>query len=93
METLIDKGKISSFESEVDNEICYTGGVYDELTGLYYLNARYYNSDDGNFLSQDTYRSGKLYGYCGGNPISYIDPSGHSAVVVSGGAYKKSKKI
>lgn len=80
------------FESEVDNEICYTGGVYDELTGLYYLNARYYDSDDGNFLSQDTYRGGNLYGYCGGNPISYIDPSGHSAVVVSGGAYKKSKK-
>ena len=80
------------FESEVDNEICYTGGVYDELTGLYYLNVRYYDSDDGNFLSQDTYRGGNLYGYCGGNPISYIDPSGHSAVVVSGGAYKKSKK-
>ena len=80
------------FGSEVENEICYTGGVYDELTGLYYLNARYYDSDAGNFLSQDTYRVGNLYGYCGGNPISYIDPSGHSAVVISGGSYKKSKK-
>lgn len=38
------------------NEICYTGGVYDETTGLYYLNARYYDPEDGVFLSQDTYR-------------------------------------
>lgn len=72
------------FASEVDNEICYTGGVYDELTGLYYLNARYYDSDEGVFLSQDTYRgenndagSWNLYGYCAGNPINYVDPSGH----------------
>lgn len=85
-------GTDERFESEVENEICYTGGVYDELTGLYYLNARYYDSDNGVFLSQDTYRGGNLYGYCGGNPISYIDPSGHSAVVVSGGVYEKAKK-
>ena len=32
------------------------GGIYDENTGLYYLNARYYDSNDGEFLSQDTYR-------------------------------------
>lgn len=74
------------------NEIRYTGGVYDEVTGLYYLNARYYNSGAGSFLSQDTYRVGNLYGYCNNNPISYIDPSGHSSVVVSGGVYKQSKK-
>ena len=29
------------------NEICYTGGIYDKKTGLYYLNARYYNPEDG----------------------------------------------
>ena len=42
--------------TDFENEICYTGGIYDELTGLYYLNARYYNPDEGVFLSQDTYR-------------------------------------
>ena len=80
------------FDSCVDNEICYTSGVYDELTGLYYLNSRFYDSDEGVFINQDTYKVKNRYSYCNGNPISYVDPSGHSAVVVSGGVYKKSKK-
>ena len=42
--------------STVANEICYTGGAYDVTTELYYLNARYYNPEDGVFMSQDTYR-------------------------------------
>lgn len=81
-----------TIENDFYNEFCYTGGVYDEVTGLYYLNARYYDAGEGSFLSQDTYRIGNLYGYCNNNPISYIDPSGHSSVVVSGGVYKQSKK-
>ena len=28
---------------QAKNEICYAGGIYDQSTGLYYLNARYYN--------------------------------------------------
>lgn len=80
-----DYGEISiETDSDFYNEICYTGGIYDELTGLYYLNARYYNADEGEFLSQDTYRgaesdenSWNLYAYCAGNPISYVDTSGH----------------
>ncbi len=33
------------------NELCYTSGVYDELTGLYYLNARYYNPDTASYYT------------------------------------------
>lgn len=69
---------------DTENEICYTGGVYDRNTGLYYLNARYYNPEDGRFLTQDTYRGESnepdtyhLYAYCKNNPINYADPSGH----------------
>ena len=69
------------------NEICYTGGIYDKKTGLYYLNARYYNPEDGRFLTEDTYRgeftdpsSLHLYAYCVNNPIAYTDPSGHIPV-------------
>ena len=69
--------------ASIKNEVCYTGGVYDETTGLYYLNTRYYSPEDGVFLSQDTYRgeendaaSWNLYGYCEGDPINYTDPTG-----------------
>ncbi|WP_343346252.1 DNRLRE domain-containing protein [Terrisporobacter petrolearius] len=72
------------------NEICYTGGIYDNKTGLYYLNARYYNPEDGRFLTEDTYRgeftdpsSLHLYAYCTNNPISYTDPSGHFPILLA----------
>ena len=87
------------------NEICYGAGVYDKTTGLYYLNARYYSPETGNFLTQDTYRGERsrtatlnLYGYCVGNPINYTDPSGHWLWGVAGAAmgaydgYKHAKK-
>ncbi|MEG0097726.1 MAG: RHS repeat-associated core domain-containing protein, partial [Cetobacterium sp.] len=38
------------------NEVCYTGGIYDVSTGLYYLNARYYDPKNGRFITRDTYR-------------------------------------
>ena len=53
------------------NETAYTGGVYDNISSLYYLNSRYYNPEDGRFIMQDTYRGEKdkpetlhLYVYC-----------------------------
>ena len=73
--------------SLIANEICYTGAIYDETTGLHYLNARYYDPENGRFISQDTYRGDKneisqwhLYAYCANNPINYTDPSGHIKV-------------
>ena len=79
-----DFGETTEITGEaIDNQICYTGGIYDEETGLYYLNARYYNPETGRFISQDTYRGElnnptqwHLYAYCANNPIKYIDPSG-----------------
>ena len=80
-----DFGEISIHgSSALKNEICYTGGIYDESTGLYYLNARYYDPENGRFLTEDTYRGEAedpdtlhLYAYCKNNPINYVDPSGH----------------
>ena len=70
-----------------DNELCYTGQVYDKETGLYYYNARFYDPEDGRFLTQDTYRGEQmepgtwhLYIYCANNPINSVDPSGHKFV-------------
>ena len=69
---------------QAKNEVCYTGGIYDQSTGLYYLNARYYDPEDGRFMTEDSYRgeimnpeTGHLYVYCANNPVNYVDPSGH----------------
>ncbi len=54
-------------------------------TGLYYFNARYYCPQIGRFLSADsvmeqptTPQALHRYAFAGGNPIRYVDPSGHS---------------
>lgn len=56
----------------------YRGYVYDEETGLYYLQSRYYNSDFCRFLSTDTfevlliphYHFGQYSFYCENKPIT-----------------------
>ena len=81
-----DFGETSIHGSSVlKNESCYTGGIYDESTGLYYLNARYYDPKNGRFLTEDTHRGEvndpdtlHLYAYCANDPINYVDPSGHN---------------
>ena len=43
----------------------------------YYMNQRWYDSDTGNFISEDPAKSGvNYYGYCGGNPVNFVDPLG-----------------
>ena len=76
-------------DNKAENEVCYTGGIYDQSTGLYYLNARYYNPEDGRFVTEDTYRgetnepdTQNLYVYCADNPVNYVDPSGHWVVTL-----------
>lgn len=69
------------------NEVCYTGGIYDQESGQYYLNARYYDPSSGRFLTEDSYRGEighpdtlHLYVYCANDPVNYVDPSGHEAI-------------
>jgi RHS repeat-associated protein len=60
----------------------YAGYRYDAETGLYYVNARYYNPNLGRFLQTDPIglQGGtNLYAYVGNDPINLIDPSGHCA--------------
>ena len=61
------------------NRIRYTGQQYDDLTGQYYLRARYYNPVLGRFMQEDSYWGDglNLYAYCRNNPVVYYDPSGY----------------
>ena len=66
-----------------DNPFRYRGYVYDEETGFYYLQSRYYNPEVGRFISSDVLLStgqGVLghnaYAYCGNNPVMGYDPYG-----------------
>ena len=61
----------------------YRGYVYDEETGFYYLQSRYYDPMTGRFISADVLLStgqGVLghnsYAYCLGNPVGMVDISG-----------------
>ncbi len=73
------------------NPFRYRGYYYDEETGLYYLNSRYYDPETGRFISPDTLsildetkgqiNGLNLYMYCGDNPIMNIDPSGYFATL------------
>ena len=73
------------------NPIRYRGYYYDEDTGLYYLNARYYNPewrrfispDDTGYLDPETPNGLNLYAYCNNDPVNYADPSGHSIILTA----------
>ena len=55
----------------------YTGKFFDKTTGLYYFNARWYDCELGRFTTQDPARDGvNWWIYCGGNPITFVDPTG-----------------
>jgi len=83
-------GNILKTTGNADNTTTYAGYQYDESTGLYYVNARYYDSTTARFLTEDSYTGEKndplslnRYTYCVNNPLKYYDPSGHIAVAVT----------
>ena len=69
------------------NPFRYRGYYFDEETGLYFLQTRYYDPVVGRFISRDSIEYAdpeticglNLYAYCGNNPVMYSDPYGTTA--------------
>ena len=67
-----------------DNPFRYCGEYYDKETQTIYLRARYYNPAQGRFTQEDPLRDGyNWYAYCGGNPIMFVDPTGHAEKTIN----------
>ena len=72
------------------NSFLYKGYYYDVETQLFYCNSRYYSPelcrwispDSVEYLDPESINGLNLYCYCMNNPIMYVDPSGHSALLV-----------
>lgn len=73
--------------------ITYRGYMYDPITGLYYLQSRYYNPTYGRFLNADTtdiltrtagtIHGANLFAYCENNPVMNVDSFGTDAASVT----------
>ena len=70
------------------NPLRYRGYYYDNETGYYYLQSRYYNPEWGRFISADKFQfidslshlSINAYVYCNNIPIDNSDPNGTKRV-------------
>jgi len=77
-------GNLVSEQEKTYNPFKYAGEYQDTESGLYYLNARYYDPSMGRFLNEDTYEgqltnpmSLNVYSYVNNNPLIYMDPTGN----------------
>ncbi len=75
--------RLDEQSSSYENDYKFTGKEKDEDTGLYYYEARYYDSGIGRFISLDPWfgdisdpQSLNKYAYVRNNPLKYVDPSG-----------------
>jgi len=82
----------STYGNEIGciNPFRYRGYYFDNETGLYYLNSRYYDPLVGRFINADTFdylrpkniQGLNLYCYCLNNPVCNFDPNGHVALAL-----------
>ena len=79
-------GIITDSTGTYDNAFTWQGqfSVMDEGNGLYYMRARYYDSNTARFISRDPIQSLNPkainpYQYAIGNPLRFVDPSGEES--------------
>ena len=69
------------------NPLQYRGYVYNQETGFYYLQSRYYDPTIRRFINTDCYVSTgrgiagyNMFAYCNNSPVSQLDPNGEIAI-------------
>ena len=73
-------------------KIRYRGYYFDNETGFYWVQTRYYNPEWCRWISPDSIGyldpeiadGVNLYAYCINDPVNYIDPSGHFIITLIG---------
>ena len=65
-----------------ENPFRYRSYFFDQESGFYYLQSRYYDPMMGRFISADSQinpdvNGGNVFAYCGNNPVNMADPDGH----------------
>ena len=64
--------------TNINQPFGFTGYQTDDMSGLYYAQARYYAPELGRFSAEDIIHSGlNWYLYCYGNPLAFVDLNGH----------------
>lgn len=77
-------GRTTMQQEKTYNPFKYAGEYEDAESGLYYLNARYYDPGMGRFINEDTYEGDiydpltlNVFTYVINNPLIYTDPTGN----------------
>jgi RHS repeat-associated protein len=81
-------GRLIRKTEGIETQYLFAGEQRDATTGLDYLRARHYSSDQGRFFGSDPANAAKTnpltlnrFAYALGNPINRIDPSGLFSIV------------
>ncbi|MDQ3802896.1 MAG: putative Ig domain-containing protein [Acidobacteriota bacterium] len=84
-------GNLLASAGPTPNEYLYAGERRDPELGLYYLRARYLQTDTGRFWTMDSFEGSTSepaslhkYVYASDDPINRVDPSGHNSEVITG---------
>lgn len=77
-------GNLTARTGTTANHYLFTGEQYDPDLGLYFLRARYQNTQTGRFWTMDEFEVSSFdpatlhkYLYCSPNPVDFLDPSGN----------------
>ena len=82
----------------VENPFRYRSYFFDQESGFYYLQSRYYDPMMGRFISADSQinpdvNGGNVFAYCSNNPVNHSDPNGHKGKSILSRIFSTAYKI